>query len=97
MPNLAIAGRWLRHKKNGIIYPYLEVLAKNPAVEEVPEEIAFPEKHIPQEQKDRKPELNLETDEGAVEEAVVEKLAAKKSGSKKSKSKPSGSVGKGSR
>lgn len=66
-------GRWLRHKKDGTIYNYNDVLAKNPAVEEVPEEIAFPEKHIPVKQQGRKAKVDLSTDEGVVEESKPKK------------------------
>jgi len=66
-------GRWLRHKKDGTIYNYNDVLCKNPAVEEVSAEIAFPEKHIPTAQKDRKSELDLSTDGKAVKKAAAPK------------------------
>ena len=47
---LATPGRWLRHKKDGTIYGWTQILAKNPSVEEVTEEVAFPERHIPKKQ-----------------------------------------------
>ena len=68
---LATPGRWLRHKKDGTIYGWTQILAKNPSVEEVTEEVAFPEGHIPKKQKARKTKLALATDESSVEEATV--------------------------
>ena len=79
-PSLATPGRWLRHKKDGTIYGWTKVLAGNPAVEEVPEELAFPERFIPKAQKKRQAKLDLTTDEGSIDTAE----AAPK---KKSKSK----------
>ena len=70
-PALATPGRWLRNKKDGTIYGWTAVLANNPLVEEVTEEIAFPEKFIPKEQKARVSNLKLATDEDSVEEAVA--------------------------
>ena len=70
-PALATPGRWLRNKKDGTIYGWTAVLANNPLVEEVTEEVAFPEKFIPKAQKARASNLKLATDEGSVEEAVV--------------------------
>ena len=46
-PALATPGRWLRNKRDGTIYGWTQVLANNPLVEEVTEEVAFPEKFIP--------------------------------------------------
>lgn len=37
---------WIRVRKDGFIYPYDEILARNPECEVVPEEVAFPEKFI---------------------------------------------------
>ena len=62
-------GRWLKHKKDGTIYGYTDVMAKNPAVEEVSAEIAFPEKHIPAKQEGREARVNLSTDEKLVKKA----------------------------
>jgi hypothetical protein len=59
MANLATPGRWLRHKKDGTIYGHTDILAKSPDVEEVPEEMAFPERFVPNEQKGRKSKLDL--------------------------------------
>jgi hypothetical protein len=66
-------GRWLRHKKDGTIYNYNDVLSKNPAVEEVPEELAFPEKFIPAKQVGRKAKVDLSTNEVVVEKAKPKK------------------------
>lgn len=55
--------RWLRNIKDGEIYEWDAILADNPLTEEVTEEQAFPEKHIPKKQKGRKPKVNLETKE----------------------------------
>jgi hypothetical protein len=38
--------RWLRHKQDGTIYEWNHYLANNPKLEEVSEEIAFPEKYM---------------------------------------------------
>jgi len=59
MSNLAIPGRWLRHKLDGTIYSYNANLAPNPAVEEVSEEVAFPEKFLPAKQKGRKSKIDM--------------------------------------
>ena len=55
--------KWLRNIKDGTIYGWDKVLAVNPLCESVTEELAFPEKHIPEAQKGREPILNLSTDE----------------------------------
>jgi hypothetical protein len=39
---------YIRVKKDGFIYDYNELLAQNPACEVVSEEIAYPERFIPQ-------------------------------------------------
>lgn len=70
-PALATPGRWLRNKRDGTIYGWTQVLANNPLVEEVTEEVAFPEKFIPKAQKTRASDLKLATDEDSVEEAVA--------------------------
>jgi hypothetical protein len=70
-PALATPGRWLRNKRDGTIYGWTQVLASNPLVEEVTEEVAFPEKFIPKTQKTRASDLKLTTDEASVEEAVA--------------------------
>lgn len=66
-------GRFLRHKKDGTIYNYNDVLCNNPAVEEVSEEIAFPEKHIPAAQQNRMPKLDLSTDGETVKKTAKPK------------------------
>jgi hypothetical protein len=38
---------YIRVKKDGFIYDYNEILAKNPGCEIIPEEIAYPERFIP--------------------------------------------------
>ena len=53
--------RWLRNIKDGEIYGWNEILAENPLTEEVTEEEAFPEKHMPKKQKGRPKKVNLET------------------------------------
>ena len=55
------ARRWLRNIKDGEIYGWNEILAENPLTEEVTEEEAFPEKHMPKKQKGRPKKINLET------------------------------------
>lgn len=72
-PAHAIPGRWLRHKKDGTIYGYTEIMASNPAVEEVPEELAFPERFIPEAQKGRESKIDLSTEEKEVKKAVPER------------------------
>lgn len=39
---------YIRVKKDGFIYDYNEILAKNPACEVVPEEVVFPERFVPE-------------------------------------------------
>ena len=38
---------YIRVKKDGFIYDYNEILAKNPGCEVISEEVAFPERFIP--------------------------------------------------
>ena len=38
--------RWLRHKQDGTIYEWDKYLDKHPKLEEVSEEVAFPEKFL---------------------------------------------------
>ena len=55
---------YIRVKKDGFIYEYNEILAKNPSCEIVPEEIAYPERFMPPEapkRKKRASALNLST------------------------------------
>jgi hypothetical protein len=40
---------YIRVKGDGFIYDYDEILAKNPECEVIPEEIAYPERFMPQE------------------------------------------------
>lgn len=37
---------WIRVKKDGFLYPYDDILAKNSDCEVIPEEVAFPQKAI---------------------------------------------------
>jgi hypothetical protein len=78
MAIMGVPGRWLRNKKDGTIYNYNEVLCDNPAVEEVPEEIAFPERFIPAAQVGRESAINLSTEPEVVEK--VEPKAKKSTG-----------------
>jgi len=54
--------RWLRHKVDGTIYGWDKYLAQNELCEEVSEEVAFPEKHIPKKQETRKAKMDLTTE-----------------------------------
>ena len=38
---------YIRVKKDGFIFDYNEILAKNPGCEVIPEEIAYPERFMP--------------------------------------------------
>lgn len=40
---------FIRVKKDGFIYDYNEILAKNPGCEVIPEEIAYPERFVKEE------------------------------------------------
>ena len=60
MAILGHPGRWLRHKIDGTIYNYNDILCSNPAVEEVSEELAFPK-------------VSISTDEDAVESTKPKK------------------------
>lgn len=44
---------YIRVKKDGFIYDYNEILAKNPGCEVIPEEVAFPERFVPEHALDR--------------------------------------------
>lgn len=44
---------YIRVKKDGTIYDYNEILAKNPGCEVVPEEVVFPERFVPEHVADR--------------------------------------------
>lgn len=55
---------FIRVRKDGTIYDFNEILAKNPDCEVIPEEIAFPERFIPEAAKTkprRKSALDLAT------------------------------------
>jgi hypothetical protein len=39
---------FIRVKKDGTIYDYNDILAKNPGCEVIPEEVAYPERFIPE-------------------------------------------------
>lgn len=51
--------QYLRHKVKGTIYSWNTEIAKNPNVETITEEEAFPERFIPKEIKTRKSKLNI--------------------------------------
>ena len=55
--------RYLRNKKDGFIYDWHPILAKNPLCEEVTEQEAYPERFVPKKQKGRKSGLILETED----------------------------------
>lgn len=44
-----MSGRYLRNKRDGFIYHWHPILAKNPLCEEITEQEAFPERFINQE------------------------------------------------
>jgi len=44
---------YIRVKKDGFIYEYNEILAKNAGCEVVPEEVAYPERFVPEHVADR--------------------------------------------
>ena len=54
--------RWLRHKEDGTIYGWSKYLAENELCEEVSEEVAFPEKNIPEKQIAREAKMDLTTE-----------------------------------
>jgi len=66
---------FLRHKLTGYIHGWTAILAKNPIVEEVSEEVAFPERFLTKKRKTRKTKskLDLTTDEGVVKKATAAK------------------------
>ena len=55
--------KWLRNIKDGEIYGSNAILAESPLTEEVTEEEAFPEKHIPKKQRGRPAKVDLKTEE----------------------------------
>ncbi len=73
---MAEAIRYLRHKLDGTIYEWSEFFSPNALLEEVSEEEAFPEHHIPKAQKGRKPKVDASTDDSIVD-ALDAQLNAK--------------------
>ena len=63
---------FLRHKLTGYIHGWTAILATNPIVEEVSEEVAFPERFLTKTRKSRKKKskLDLATDEKVVTKAT---------------------------
>lgn len=51
--------QYLRHKAKGTIYSWNTEIAKNPNIETVTEEQAFPERFVPSDIKTRKSKLNI--------------------------------------
>lgn len=101
MPVETIPGRWLKNKKDGTIYGYSDLLAGNPNVYEVSEEVAFPERYIPAAQQGRTTRISLDgvtppaeptPSKPEIAEEVtqdVEKKAVGRAGAKRSRSKKS--------
>ena len=59
-----MSNMFIRVRKDGTIYDYNEILAKNPECEVIPEEIAYPERFMPEAAKakaKRRSALNLST------------------------------------
>lgn len=54
--------QYLRHKVKGTIYSWNTEIAKNPDVEAITEEEAFPERFVPKTQRGRKPKLDVTTE-----------------------------------
>ena len=71
--NMAVPGRWLRHVDDHQVFHYTDILAKHPKMEEVPEEIAFPEKFMPVAQKGRKAKVDLSTSDEEVKKTKPKK------------------------
>lgn len=77
---------YIRVRKDGFIYEYDDILAKNPGCEVIPEEIAYPERFIPAHvevepfgkvaRAKRKSALNLTTDIPEAEPYTAPELAA---------------------
>jgi hypothetical protein len=65
--------RWLRHKQDGTIYEWDRYLGKHPKLEEVSEEVAFPEKFLTSEIKARVAQF---AEEIPAAEEVAEVVAA---------------------
>lgn len=77
---------WIRVKKDGFIYPFNEILAKNPECEVISEQEAFPEKFVTPEvrtainrTRGRKAALNLSTEVPPPPVYTPEELAAEAS------------------
>ena len=62
--------KFLRHRINGRVYPYMATLAENADMEPISEEQAYPERFKPKRAAKRKPKLNLDTEN--IPEAPVE-------------------------
>lgn len=62
---------FIRVKKDGFIYPYNEILAENPGCEVVPEEVAYPERFIPEPAKAKKRTKGLDLFTDDIPEAPV--------------------------
>jgi len=54
-------GRWLM-MDDGTVFGWNSILANNPKVREVSEEVAFPSRHIPEGQEGRESIINLDQD-----------------------------------
>ena len=76
----AVVGRFLRHRKDGTIYGYTDIMAKNPAVEEVTEQEAYPERFKPKKQTKRKTKIDMSVSDETVDAAEA---ASKSKGRKK--------------
>lgn len=63
-----MADRFLKHKLNGRIYTWDKRLEENPDFYEVSEEQAYPERFVPEKQRQRKAKVNLETKDVPEEE-----------------------------
>lgn len=66
---------YVRVKKDGFIYEYDPILARNPECEVITAEEAYPEQHIPNKQKGRKTTLVLDTADVAEAEAPLGNVA----------------------
>jgi hypothetical protein len=66
---MTMSKMFIRVKTDGFIYPYNEIMAKNPLCEVVPEEIAYPERFMPPKAAKRKSKLDLTTED--IPEEVV--------------------------
>mgnify|MGYP003648843466 FL=1 len=54
--------RYLRHKIDGTIYEWNQILADNPKCEEVTEQQAYPEKFVPEARKGQPPRVDISVD-----------------------------------